>query len=125
MAEIQTKRYPIRGALWGLLLGLSIAYFAFFEFAWFGFDSVSGVITKIVMVVGITMLVGILWAFVAPARKPKGAPPAGYVADAPQAAVVDETPPPAPLDETPPAAPTDEEPPAEFSDEEPPAAPTQ
>lgn len=124
MAQLHTKRYPIRGALWGLLLGLSIAYFLFFEFAVFGFDSISGVATKVLIVVGITMVVGILWAYVAPARKPKGtAMPASFV-ESPPPAPVSESPPPAPMGESPPPAPGGEAAPPAPDDEEPPAEPT-
>ena len=117
MAELQTKRYPVRGALWGLLLGLAAAYFLFFEFAVFGFDSVGGVITKIVIIVVVAMVVGILWAYVAPPRKPRQAP--GY-AETPPPAPDDEMPPPAPDDDSPPPAPEDEAPPS-FEDESSPA----
>ncbi len=74
MAETKLKRRPIRAALYGLLLGLSIWYFLQFEFASFGLDSVGGVITRAVIVVVVTMALAIVWAYVAPARKPKGAP---------------------------------------------------
>ncbi len=114
MAELQTKRYPIRGALWGLLLGLAVAYFLFFELAVFGFDSLSGVITKFALVAGVAMVVGVLWSFVAPARKPKQAPPvAAAPPAAPPAAAMHEAPPPAPAGEAPPPVPDDEEPPPE------------
>lgn len=72
MAENKLQRHPIRGALYGFLLGLSAAYFAFFQFALFGFDTLMGVITKFAIIIVGGMLVGILWAFVAPPRRAKG-----------------------------------------------------
>ena len=75
MAETQTKRYPIRGALYGLLLGLAVWYFLQFEFATFALDSQTGVITRAVIVIVAGMVLGVVWAYVAPARKPKGAAP--------------------------------------------------
>lgn len=99
---MEVKRYPIRGALYGLLIGLMAAYFAFFRFTMFGLDSLGSVITKFAIIVVAGMLLGIVWAFVAPARKPKAAgAPAAY--DAPPAAAVEEPPPP-PLEASPPPA---------------------
>ena len=93
--QTQVKRYPVRGALFGLLIGLGAAYLLYFQFAVFGFDSLAGVITRFVVIILAGIVIGVVWSFVAPARKPKGAP----------AAVVDETPPPAVVvDDTPPAA---------------------
>lgn len=63
------KRHPVRGALYGLMLGLSAAYFAFFQFAIFGFDSLMGVITKFAALAVGGMVVGIVWAYLAPPRK--------------------------------------------------------
>jgi hypothetical protein len=87
MAETQTKRHPIRGALYGLLLGLAVWYFLQFEFATFGFDTATGVITRAVIVVIAGIVLGVAWAYVAPARKPKEAAPAAapvpYTAPAP------------------------------------------
>jgi len=80
MAETKLKRRPIRAALYGLMLGLSIWYFLQFEFASFPLDSVGGVITKAVIVVVATMAVSVAWAYLAPARKPKGSAPAEVVA---------------------------------------------
>jgi len=75
MAETHVKRYPIRGALYGLLLGLAVWYFLQFEFATFGFDSIAGVGTRAAIVVVAGMVLGVIWAYVAPARKPKDAAP--------------------------------------------------
>ena len=75
MAETHTKRYPIRGALYGLLLGLAVWYFLQFEFATFGFDTLGGVITRAAIVTVAGIVLGVVWAYVAPARKPKEAAP--------------------------------------------------
>lgn len=77
-APMQIKRYPIRGAIWGLLLGLGIAiYLLIFSIITFG-DWMS---TAIAVAAGVA--VGVLWSMFAPARRPRGAPPAqvggGYV----------------------------------------------
>ncbi len=80
MAETHTKRYPIRGALYGLLLGLAVWYFLQFEFATFGFDTLGGVITRAVIVTVAGIVLGVVWAYVAPARKPKEAAPAAVPA---------------------------------------------
>lgn len=111
--EIQTKRYPIRGALFGIPLGLSAAYFLYFRFSVFPFDSVGAVITRMAIILVIGMVVGVIWAYVAPARKPKGPAP---VADEPIPVAVDDSPPAAAIDDEPPAA-TDDD-----ADDEPPAA---
>lgn len=69
MSDTRMTRHPIRGALYGLLIGLMLAYFAFFRFTVFGFDSLGSVITKFVMVVLFGVVLGVVWALVAP---PKG-----------------------------------------------------
>lgn len=63
------KTHPIRGILWGIMLGLGAAVIAIllkiipFELVW----------ALIVLAGGV--VVGILWSTLGPARKPKGAPP--------------------------------------------------
>lgn len=76
MADTKLERHPIRGALYGFLLGISAAYFLYFQLAVFGFDTLGGVITRFVVIILIGVVVGVAWAFVAPAKQPKGAPPA-------------------------------------------------
>lgn len=76
MAEIQTKRHPIRAALYGLILGISIWYFLQFEFAMFPLDSRMALIVRAVIVVAAVMVLAVAWAYVAPARKPKEPAPA-------------------------------------------------
>jgi tetrahydromethanopterin S-methyltransferase subunit G len=89
MVDAQIKRHPIRGALYGLLIGFMLAYFVFFRFTMFGFDSLGGVVTKFVMVVLFGVVLGVVWAYVAP---PKGG-------SAPPAAMEDPEPPAAPEEE--------------------------
>ena len=101
-AQTKMKRHPIRGGLYGLLLGLSAAYFAFFQFAMFGFDTLGSVITKFVVIILGGVVVGIVWAYVAPPKRARGpaptAPPQAPAAAEPPAA---------------PAAPDQPEPPPE------------
>ena len=95
--EVEVQRHPIRGALFGLLIGLSLAYFLFFQFAVFGFDTLGSVITKFVVVVLIGVAIGVAWAYLAPAKEPEGPPPAAAHDEGPPpaAAAYDEGPPPA------------------------------
>jgi hypothetical protein len=76
MTDAKVNRHPVRGALYGLLLGFSAWYFLQFEFASFSLDSLGGVITRAVIVIVAGILVGVIWAYLAPARKPKGVAPA-------------------------------------------------
>jgi hypothetical protein len=65
------KKHPIRGALWGLLLGCSLAVYAvLFSVVVFG-DWL-----PLVLIVLAGAAIGVGWAFVAPAKQPKGDPPA-------------------------------------------------
>ncbi|MBI5157043.1 MAG: hypothetical protein HZA58_03405 [Acidimicrobiia bacterium] len=76
--ENKLQRHPIRGALYGLLLGLSAAYFAFFQFGLFGFDTLTGVLIKFGLIVLAGMVIGVVWALLAPPRRGRGpseAPP--------------------------------------------------
>jgi hypothetical protein len=86
MAEIITRRHPIRGALYGLILGLAIWYFLQIYPGVFGWDSLNGLAIRLGIVVGAGITVGILWAYVAPPRKPKGAAPAPAASAPPSAA---------------------------------------
>jgi len=84
------KRHPLRGAIFGLMLGISAAYFLYFQFAVFGFDTVGGVLTRFVIIIVVGMVVGVIWAYVAPPRKPKDAPPPVSYEEAPPAAAYEE-----------------------------------
>lgn len=61
-------RYPIRGALWGLLLGLGAAIYSLL----FGVFEISSIVGPVV-VIAAGVVLGILWATLAPAKKPKAA----------------------------------------------------
>jgi hypothetical protein len=91
MAEIQTKRHPIRGALYGLLLGLSGFYFWQFMIDP-TFGSLGGVITRAIIAVVAGILIGVLIAYVAPPRKPKGPAPDAEPQPAPVAAETGDSP---------------------------------
>ncbi len=85
MTDTKLKRYPVRGALYGFLLGVAAAYFAFFQFALFGFDTLTGVVTKFAIIILAGMVLGMLWAYVAPprrAKRPAGEAPPPPAADA-------------------------------------------
>lgn len=77
-SNTKLKRHPIRGALYGLLLGLSAAYFAFFQFGLFGFDTLTGVLVKFGIIALAGVVIGVVWAYLAPPRRgsaPTGTPP--------------------------------------------------
>ena len=116
-SQTKVKRYPVRGALYGLLLGLSFAYFAFFQFAMFGFDTLGGVITKFVIIILVGVAIGVLWAYVAPPKRAKGPAPAAAPAAPAAPPAVESEPPAAPAAVTPePAAAMDDE--ADDTDDE-------
>jgi len=112
MAEMIIKRRPIRAALYGLMLGFSIWYFLQFQFAMFSLDSTGGVLTKAFIVIVVVMALSVVWAYVAPPKKPKGvqAPAAPEASTAP-----DPAPAPEPVAEA--ADPADAEPALPSEDE--------
>lgn len=64
--ETAIKRHPIRGAFWGLLLGIGVSiYLVIFSVVPFG-DWV-----PLIIAVVICVLLGVLWGYFAPAKKPK------------------------------------------------------
>ena len=71
MATTQIKRYPIRGALWGLLLGLGLALVGIGQSIF-----ALGTLPPVLVTVG-GVVVGVLWSMFAPPKRPKGAPPGG------------------------------------------------
>jgi hypothetical protein len=97
------RRHPLRGAFWGLLLGLGIGLYLTFVFPVIGLDGLGSSMTKLAIVALAVAVLGVVWGLAAP---PKGVrPPAA-----------DEPPPPAPAppsydDAPPPPPPPDEEPP--------------
>ena len=68
-AEAFRKPHPIRGILWGLIMGIGASALAIllkiipFELVW------------ALIVLGGGILLGILWSTLGPAKKPKGDPP--------------------------------------------------
>lgn len=100
MMQTQLQRHPLRGLLWGLVLGLGVGVFLTFVWPVIGLDNVRSVAIKWALIVGGIMFLSMLWGLFGPARKPKGAAPAYGMASA---APVYEQPPPAPDDEPPPA----------------------
>jgi|GEM_PF-1245101 len=63
------SRRPIRGAIWGILLGLGLAAI----FVGQKIVSLDSAMPWILLVIGI--VAGILWGMVGPAKKPAGRPP--------------------------------------------------
>lgn len=93
MAQTQLQRHPVRGAFWGLILGLGV--FVALTFVWpvIGLDDVKTVALKGALVVVGVMVLAVLWGLFGPAKKPKGATP--LMADtAPPAPPTDTAPPP-------------------------------
>lgn len=84
--EPKLKRHPIRGALWGLMMGLGVALILI-NFAVIALGTWMPWI-----VVGVFIVLGVLWGLFAPAKKPKAEP-------APATLPVDESEPAAPAEE--------------------------
>lgn len=95
MMQTQLQRHPVRGAIWGLILGLGIAILLTFVWPVIGLDAVAMVAVKWALIVGGVMLLSILWGLFGPARKPKGQAPAHFE----QAPPAWEEPPPPPPEE--------------------------
>ena len=69
MAELVVVRHPIRGLLWGLVLGIGLAFMLVF--------STIIVFARIPVVITITVgtLAGLLWSVLGPPRTTKSPPP--------------------------------------------------
>ena len=93
MMQTQLQRHPVRGAIWGFILGLGIAIYLTFVWPVIGLDDVAMVAIKWALIVGGVMLLSILWGLFGPPRKPKGQATA-YIEQAPPA--WEEPPPPPP-----------------------------
>lgn len=78
MAETTTlKRHPGRAAAWGFLLGLAVVLYLTVVWPVIAFDSWTAVSVKAAIVIVAVMALSVLWGLFGPARRPKGAPPAG------------------------------------------------
>ena len=86
--QLEIKRRPIRGAIYGLMAGLGIGVelvlFAVIRFS----------ITTVIVIAVVGMVVGILWGLVAPAKKPKGPAPGEHAFGSVFTSSRDEGPPP-------------------------------
>ena len=74
MADTTTNRHPIRGAFWGLILGLGVFVYLTLVFPVIPLESVTQVATQGVIV--IVMVLSVLWGLYGPAKAPKGPAPA-------------------------------------------------
>lgn len=72
------KSHPIRGALYGLILGLGLALIAVGRKA-VNLDSIVPIV-----LVGVGIAIGIVWGMVAPAKKPKGPEPVSTLEPEPE-----------------------------------------
>jgi len=79
-ASTVKKSHPIRGALYGIILGLGLALMAIGRKI-ANLDSITPIILVLVGIV-----IGIIWGMVAPAKKPKGPAPVETLEPAPAAA---------------------------------------
>ncbi len=67
--QTQIKRHPIRGAAYGLLMGLGAAvYLVIFSVTPFS-------VATTIIVVAAGLVVGVVWGLFAPAKQPKDMPP--------------------------------------------------
>jgi len=94
MAEVVTKRHPIRAGLWGLLIGLGLVIWFTFAQPVIGLDSLSSVLIKWGVVILGGVVLAVVLALVLPAKRPKGPPPNATAAAAtsPGAQVPDSAP---------------------------------
>lgn len=65
-AGSNVKRKPVAGAIWGLIFGIGLSLILIDR----GVIAL-GTLTVFVVPV-LTLVLGVVWAFVAPAKKPKG-----------------------------------------------------
>ncbi len=70
MAELEHRRHPVRGLLWGLLGGLGAALFLIGR-AVIAFGTLAPVV--VIVLFGI---LGVVWGWVGPARAPRDGDPA-------------------------------------------------
>ena len=75
MAEMVTKRHPIRAALWGFVAGLGLLLYLTVVWPVIGLDGTTSVAIKAAVIIGAVMVLAVVWAMVAPPKKAKGQPP--------------------------------------------------
>ena len=76
----ELRRHPIRGLLWGLMMGIGLTLVLVVT------KVISLDLTMMIVVTAIAMLVAVLWSTVGPAKQPKGPPPATVTASTAPAA---------------------------------------
>lgn len=86
MADMVLKRHPIRGFIWGILMGAGVTLLLMV------FSVIPLSIPSLITYTVVGAVVGALWGSFAPPKKPKGA------ASAAPPAAMDDTPPPAAMD---------------------------
>ena len=74
-ARTVVKRHPIRGAIWGFVMGLGVTVYLIL-FAVIGISSITGTIVTAVIISLVFAGLGVAWAMFGPAKKPKGPAPA-------------------------------------------------
>lgn len=74
-AELQ--RHPIRGILWGLMMGIGLSVVLVVT------KVISLDLTMMILVVVIALFAGVLWSTIGPAKAPTGPPPVTMMASAP------------------------------------------
>ncbi len=90
MAQVVTKRHPIRAALWRLLIGLGLVIWFTFAQPVIGLDNPPSVLLNWGVVMVGAMVLAVVLALIIPAKKPKGPPPAAMTtASSPAAASAD------------------------------------
>lgn len=80
MAETIKRRRPGRAVVYGLIWGLGLSLWLIVGQPVIGLDDLGSVAAKVGAVVGAAVLLSLLWAYLGPARKPKGPPPPGATA---------------------------------------------
>jgi hypothetical protein len=108
-SQTTLHRHPIRGVIWGLVLGLGVTGLLMV------FSIIELSILNLIIYTAAVTVAGLLWGLFAPPKKPKGTAPAGYAA--PSAPTAASTPPPvATAASTPPPAAGSAEPMARMGD---------
>jgi len=75
MADQDIKRHPVRGGIWGIPTGLGLGLLAVNS------QIFSLSITTLAVFTLIGILIGAVWAWFGPAKKPKGSPPSAAAAE--------------------------------------------